>query len=119
MTKKFRAWDGTQWHYENIFLSHDGVLWVRNPDRTLRRVNWPVVFFTGLLCKNGREIYEGDILNFTGPLEGKGDVYWDTGLFRVKGDDLDVVLGHAVEKEVIGNIYENPELIKNKSVEST
>jgi len=61
--------------------------------------------YTGLHDKNGKEIYEGDILDHA---YGKHSVVWNT--YRWELSD-----GHAIlwsnRCEVIGNIYENPELL--------
>lgn len=76
--------------------------------------------FTGLHDKNGVEIYEGDILPLR-YLIGVGDVYWDRALasFELRNSEggehlLDVSgpndLGYN-PWEIIGNIYENPELL--------
>lgn len=83
--------------------------------------------FTGLPDKNGREIYEGDILQFemktsAGDIKiQKGIMAWNAQLaqFGVSIDTEDMGLPSHVENktserglpEVIGNIYENPELI--------
>lgn len=80
--------------------------------------------FTGLLDKNGKEIYKGDIIKaFT---DDPTLVEWHSGAFgylvcKGKGYEYFVSfsqnLHFAFEKnkseniEVIGNIYENPELI--------
>jgi uncharacterized phage protein (TIGR01671 family) len=76
--------------------------------------------YTGLKDKNGREIYEGDIV-ISGMLENdvwvprNGIVEWEQGdaLFRIKLsdaiDDDQLMDGPC---EVIGNIYESPELLK-------
>lgn len=113
---KFRAWDGYQWHYEDIFLAHDGTLWLRNNDRTLTKVDWVVVLYTGLKDKNSKEIWEGDIVRidwFLGDFQIT-PIIWKEGGFTYKDTryDFDGLLD-AEKVEVIGNTYENPELLKD------
>lgn len=77
--------------------------------------------WTGLLDKNGKEIYEGDIVHY----KAKGwdwnmEVMFDDGGFCVKNAGIKYELfEHGIASseifEVIGNIYENPELIKNNA----
>jgi hypothetical protein len=71
--------------------------------------------FTGLLDKNGKPIYEGDILFDEGEYGGKRIVIWDAGMCQFA---LNNCLGHPLVRgcekylEIIGNIHENPELLE-------
>lgn len=74
---------------------------------------------TGLSDKNGIEIYEGDLLKIEldwgyGLAEIIIEVYFKDGCFRAKAlnSHEDTLLIELPYFEVIGNIYENPELLK-------
>lgn len=90
--------------------------------------------FTGLFDKNGKEIYEGDIVSKTTksgyPDNRVGEIVFRNGLFGIRNDsryglpvsilvsESNWVDGNAsgtsiFEYEVIGNVYDNPELLAN------
>ncbi len=69
--------------------------------------------FTGLLDKNGKEIFEGDIVEYNTKITSRRVVEWDDErvgfLLKVKGG-YDGLMNY-MEVTIIGNIYQNPELI--------
>ena len=81
--------------------------------------NFQVMQYTCLKDKNGKEIYEGDILTNS---YGKIDVviFYENGFFGKSKSNMGknyywynpLSSDYIKNKEVIGNIYENPELLK-------
>lgn len=80
--------------------------------------------YTGLKDKLGREIYEADIVNLDSCkgnghacVEQIGEVKWECACFRARSipDRDEYVLDNHRHYEVIGNIYENPELLGGKN----
>lgn len=73
-----------------------------------------VGLFTGLLDKNGKEIYEGDILGIPDDCDFSPElVIFAEGCFMVK-DDYTTIAMNEVDAEyrtIIGNIHDHPELL--------
>ena len=87
--------------------------------------NFNVVFpdtvgqFTGLFDKNGKEIYEGDILKgFDITLEvwySEEKACFIAEMKEPQNDMVDILSGYDTARmEIVGNIYDNPELIKEE-----
>jgi hypothetical protein len=120
---KFRAWDKKErrmCRVINFQPSDDGTnaittLFVSSAQTVVRgnNIDFELQQFTGLKDKNGKEIYEGDLL--IGADKIVEEVGWsnDLGKWMIKNQiNPDDSLGYfAEDMEVIGNIWENPELL--------
>jgi len=123
---KFRAWDKDQkrmfdeilgkrldWLCKEMKLESEEVL--RMIAGTFS--DYALMQFTGLKDRNGREIYEGDVIDWAG--EHRMKIVWSD--FGWRAVDKNRVIGEspasiAFASAVIGNIYENPELLNSKEV---
>lgn len=122
MIPKYRAWDkelqtmldvslidfkkgvlvGEHWEFgETNFMSFDEIV---------------IMQTTGLLDKNGKEIFEGDILGtkdglLNGVVEYRSDLgMWTNSLIRY--NNFERLCTVANSREIIGNVYENPEILE-------
>ena len=111
---KFRVWDGKDMREPpplNEWDMEDGMFWVEYCDR-------PIMQFTGLQDKNEKDIYEGDLIRNRSGRVCKVEWHqptgsWDATPVSDKGDSLWFMCTNwGRHIEVIGNIYENPELLK-------
>ncbi len=118
---KFRAWDKDykkMISVDEIDLFLKQIRYWKEKDEepiTLNKGDYELMQFTGLKDKNGKEIYEGDIIRLNNDNEIIGEITFEKGCFvylEKIGDSE--ALNHFKEKqfEIIGNKFENPELLK-------
>lgn len=132
-TIKFRAWDEKLKRWEVWGLPEDagyiaGRFNKTNATKSGRRFSSSTLTqFTGLLDKNGNEIYEGDVVKYTRANNLPDDkwphaqITWlnkhgvaDTARFVLQDENAYQDLpSFTAWIEVIGNIYENPEMLKD------
>lgn len=131
MIPKFRAYDGgslCRMYQPDEVMVGDGNIWIIDEDGVAGE--WIVnndlnlMQSTGLFDKNGKEIFEGDILAIETD-EGilNVNIFWDSKhalfMFESKKYNEEDLLAELVEDntypfEIAGNIYENPELLEVK-----
>jgi uncharacterized phage protein (TIGR01671 family) len=129
---KFRVWDKREKKmyeadfFDNFYVINQGRVGIIKGDvfddsssfyvDYSDKNNWEVMQYTGLKDKNGKEIYEGDIVSWFDDLGDHGQPFvikYNEAQFllTIPSEKLDGWYLGGKEIEVIGNIYENPELL--------
>lgn len=115
---KFRVWDKEKKSYRlDLLLGSDGFLYGYEEWKGRDPQKYIVERCTGLLDKNGKLIYEGDVLDIGLPGLELGTVYWSNGRFLalLKQDKrTGATITHYFDRqqfEIVGNIHE----VKNEN----
>ena len=123
---KFRAWNGKKMIDDVIPVSETAIVELFEYEHQVTDVE-AVEQYTGLKDKNGKEIYEGDIVSEEFEYGGeKTKTIWQVRwcddecafeLHYVSGfevEDCSLVADDEENHEVIGNIHENADLLEEK-----
>ena len=123
---KFRAWDNET---KSMIVNSTRKMTLQN-GFDYGNPMFELMQYTGLKDKNGKEIYEGDILSFSifdyndNDVQYKGVIVYSGSRFSIwnnkdseyygsdGGFDLDYTVSQDDELEIIGNIYENKNIIE-------
>ena len=126
MTPKFRAYDSgslSRMYQPDEVMVGNGDIWIIDEDSVAG--DWIVnndihlMQSTGLKDKNGKEIFEGDIVDYKGReavVKWHGSyasfIYRFVDGLQERVSEWDPLFLACYNFEVIGNIYENPELLE-------
>ena len=115
---KFRVWNGWLNKFENDFETRRQgnklTFWVDDNENDECVQLGDIQQFTGLKDKNGKEIYEGDIIE---------QIFYGDEISKIMlvVEDIrnleSIRCGSSKENKIIGNIYENPEFVETKGSE--
>ena len=127
MIPKFRAWDSAkkEMFKDTFAITESGQVVVVEQESVASSPDYVFVDHlvimqsTGLADKNGKEIFEGDIVKMSKDVYSESTYYEVVrhygGAYRLesKQHGCELWLRHT-DCEVVGNVYENPELLEDK-----
>ena len=132
---KFRGKDlSSKWRYGDLVQEKWGqgkAIMIKKDKRAWSALEATIGQYTGLKDENGKEIYEGDIIEFSYDMFvgyfdtfiAKGKVVFEEGAFyvevfeneRITKDEAYLLYSINLDTiELMGNIYDNPELLAEK-----
>ncbi|NIB80977.1 YopX family protein [Streptococcus pseudopneumoniae] len=130
MTPKFRVWDSVEKKFvEHFFITDNGLICNMEKPTSDSKLLIPIekselilMQSTGLKDKNGKEIFDGDILEIQdeGEVLGNAKLTWDNeqAVFMIEAisvDDIapfhEILSDESYSYRVVGNVYENKEVL--------
>ena len=129
MIPKFRVWDKTrnEMNYKVMVGNCDTddenwtcpIIWIEEKKDWLHFDDYECIMqSTGLKDKNGKEIFEGDILGTKdGLLNGVVQYSSDLGMWiisLIRYNNFERLCNVATSREIIGNVWEDGDLIDDK-----
>ena len=131
---KFRVWDKKNKSWlkldHNPMISHEGkIIWFSHQGlEQLPKDDYEETWFTGRKDKNGKEIYEGDIFSpgwvpgevFVVIYDEKTSRFCELRRGSVRANKVNIIMDGSFlisehkKPEIIGNIYENGDLLNGK-----
>ncbi len=129
---KFRAWADGKMHYDNFSIEFNGgemddmIAYTKSDGKVVTCEDFILMQYIGLKDKNGKEIYEGDIVSYKIYMSAKqkfpvktmvwiwSEYHCGFSMKIVGGDRYEPPIMIPGEHEIIiiGNIHQNPELLK-------
>lgn len=135
MIPKFRAWDNVEKKFvEHFFITDNGLICNMEKPTSDRKLLIPIekselilMQSTGLKDKNGKEIFEGDIIS-DGHTSRDIRHHQTLGFYTIDGNGVEGFFGDTASLEdfeevskyisenieIIGNIYENKDILEDK-----
>lgn len=104
------------WHYGVPLIFSEDYVCMSAPHTYNKKVeSYTLGQYTGLTDKNGKKIFEGDIIQFCQGMKLHYIVEFDSGRFMLSRYDTcgEIIDLYNCPCEVIGNIHDDPELRKS------
>lgn len=110
---KFRIWNTDKGYMSRVYTlvdfgSHQRFAYTQGMNGEIEPID-VIMQFTGLSDRNGKEIYEGDICRWG---KYKSEIKWQDYMFQFQAKGEDPIMPRSSDMEIIGNVFENKELLK-------
>lgn len=114
MPKRFMVWDAIDKKFSKVFETFWQIAMIADYAPAANR-RYAIVQSTNLFDKDGKEIFEGSIVDYNGDGNALGAVVYIDGEWQLKdkNDNLMFLKG-APHQKLVGHVLPNPELLGEK-----